>query len=189
MFKRLFFCSVFFLSSCGYHFDKRDDHPTISVSYVEGDQSGFLTGILVKEISSSGLFRYVNKDGDLSLKIKIIDKSNWDIGYRHNRNNEGSLKKTIRPIEGREKVTVEFSVFSQDKILGPFIISADADYDYAEKDTLNDLAFIDKNGNKVTALAYSLGQLETIDSAQSAALIPLYRNLSQKIVDLILAKW
>ncbi len=75
---------------------------------------------------------------------------------------------------------------SSDQIIqGPFIISADTDYDYVDGDSIQDLAFINSEGQSITVLPFSLGQLESIESAQESATKPLYRKLAQKIADTI----
>jgi len=58
-----------------------------------------------------------------------------------------------------------------------------------DQDSLNDLSFIDPANQRTTVLSFSLGQLESIESAKDASLKPLYEKLSKKIVDAILAYW
>ena len=86
--------------------------------------------------------------------------------------------------------TVEvFERKSNKIVLGPFNVISDSDFDYIDAESINDQSFIDSSGNRLTILAYSLGQLEGIESAKEAALIPLYKKLSKKIVDSISAYW
>lgn len=194
MIKSFFLLILFLLTSCGYRFEEKShaNRPTISIAYVSGDQTGLLTHFLVKELSSSGYFQYANNDAELKLSVKILDKSNSVIGYRHDRFNDGSFRKTVMPTEGREKVVVEVSILSSasnNVVLGPYQITTDSDYDFVEKDTLDDLSFVDPLGNRIKVLPFSIGQLEAIESAQTAALTPLYRQVAQKVIDLISAEW
>ncbi|MBI5345584.1 MAG: hypothetical protein HZB76_00340 [Chlamydiae bacterium] len=194
MTKSFFLLALFLLTSCGYRFEEKTqaDRPTISVGYVSGDQTGILTQLLIKELASSGYFQYANHDAELKLNVKILDKSNSVIGYRHDRHNDGSYKKTVMPTEGREKVVVEVSIISSASgsiVLGPYEINTDSDYDFVEKDTLDDLSFVDPLGNRIKVLPFSMGQMESIESAQTAALTPLYRQVAQKVIDLISAEW
>ena len=117
--------------------------------------------------------------------------NNEQIGYRRNRGSDGTIKKSIMPTEGRETAVAEVTLIdnnTQKIVWGPQQIRAEVDNDYVDQDSLNDLSFVNPQGNRVTVLTFSLGQLESIASAQEAALTPLYRTLAQKIIDAILAE-
>jgi hypothetical protein len=51
------------------------------------------------------------------------------------------------------------------------------------------LTFINPAGTLVTVLPFSLGQLESVESAQEAAARPLYSRIAQKVVDAISSEW
>lgn len=69
-------------------------------------------------------------------------------------------------------------------VIGPQTIKAFADYDYVDSNSLQDLSFIDPStGTRVTSIAFSLGQLDSVGSAGEDALHPIYRQLAQKIVE------
>ena len=83
------------------------------------------------------------------------------------------------------------TLYQGSKVLfGPKRIEAIADYDYVDGDCVKDLVLDDTDLSKPipiqqTVLAFSLGQLEPQETALDASCRPLYRKLSQKILDLI----
>lgn len=178
------------LSSCGYHVD--DDEalsafPTISVPYFNGDQSGVLTDIVVKSLSSSGVFNYANRGGAITLEGKIVSDNCENIGYQYDRHPvSGERINRLIPNEGRREVTVEITLIDSRsfKILyGPFIVSAYSDYDFVDSDSLQDASFINSMGTRESVLFFSLGQLDSIDGAKSASLDPIYHRLATKITE------
>lgn len=187
-----FFLCLF--SSCGYQGGFGSQGSVLTVPYIEGDANGFFTSALIREINESSSFRYSNHDGDLLLKVVILENGNSQIGYRRDPIVEnGSEQNNIRPSEGRKSLKVQVSLEetnSKEAVWGPHIFSADSDYDYVDQDSFQDLTFNDpQTGSLITVLQFSLGQLEAFENAQDAALTPLYRNLSQKIVDAISSAW
>ena len=185
--KSFFLSLCFLLTSCGYLAGKGDISSPISmnVPYVKGDKDGMLTAELICNVSSTGCFSY-EKTSHRILRVDITDLGNEQIGYRRDRHRDGSIKKNVKATEGREKIAVNVSIYDENKgevIWGPFSFQSDVDYDYVDQDSLQDLSFIDSGGNRQTVLAFSLGQLESIESAKDAALLPLYRSLAKKIAE------
>lgn len=166
----------------------------ISIPYIEGDKHGIFTSELIRGINQATSLRYSNTDGDVLLKVAIVEVGNEQIGYRRDSmEDNGEFKEYLRAVEGRRIMKVKASLvdpMSCKEVWGPYEFSSDGDYDYVNEDSLQDLAFIDPTtGLLTTVLQFSLGQLEPIDNAQDAAMNPLYRKLSQKIVDAISAGW
>lgn len=193
---------LLFSLSCGYQFGQGSlpsKYQTISVPYVEGDISGELTAILIKQISRSGSFRYVSDNGDLILYVTLCDCSEENIGFsydtkknkddKHRRkdgkkDNSGCNKRdfnhSIIPIESRATIIAEVTVVdcsSGCTVLGPakLIASVDFDHDYYY------------SPNKINV--FSLGQLTDVDEARDAVLTPLYRALAEKITEYIIHSW
>lgn len=177
---------ILICSSCGYRWANHEES-TLSLPYIQGDRYGIFTSMLIRQINESSKLRYNNFDGDYLLKVCIVEISHDQIGYRRDFLEEnGILQDNIRPTEERKNMKVEIQVLktdTQEVVLGPAIIAAYADYDYLDQDALQDLAFFDPATGPTTVLQFSLGQLETIESAQEASLIPLFQLLSQKIVN------
>lgn len=169
--------------SCSYHFghgNLSERYSTISIPYAEGDLKGDLTAEVVRKLSSTGAFSYVNQGGDLTLKIKVMDLSEENIGFRYDRKKSGKLKKSIIPTETRVNALAEVSLIESGTgrtIKGPVMITANAEFDhtyYTTRDKIN---------------VFSLGQLSDIDAARDAAMIPLNRALAENIVDFVVNSW
>lgn len=164
----------------------------ISVPYIQDDLAGHFTEALIKQVSYSPNLVYKYSNSDYVLCVKIIDSSTSQIGYKYDRDNENVRRKNLRATEGRQKVTAQVEIIDQNTNatkFGPFDVSATSEFDYVDPDSLNDLSFIDPTGRRNTVLAFSLGQLESIENAKEAALKPLYERLAKKIVDAISAYW
>lgn len=168
------------LTSCHYQFGRGDlsqNYSTISVPYIAGDQQGELTTELIKKISTSGAFRYVQCGGDLTLKIKLVDFNEENINFRYDRKKSGHLKKSIIPIETRVKGIAEVSLIESGSgkvIRGPTRVTASVEFDhtyYATWDEIN---------------VFSLGQLNDIEGARDAVMQPLNRALAEHIVDYLI---
>lgn len=182
---------LFLLSACGYRFDGAEPI-AVSVPYVIGDQEGQFTDALASAVSHSGYFRYCDGTGDWILKAKIKGSSNDRIGYRYDRNpKSGELRDNVIGTENRRSLTVEVSVINActgQPVIDSQTIKAYSDYDYVDSNSLQDLSFIDPaTGNRVTSIAFSLGQLDSVGQAGEEALHPIYQRLAQKIVDGMIA--
>lgn len=179
------------LSACGYRFDTSAPI-TVSIPYVVGDNEGAMTNALISALSNSSNFRYTTGKGDWILKAKITGSIHDRIGYRYDRDpKSGKLRDNVIGIENRRAITLEVSVIdanSEHQILGPQILQATADYDYVDPNSLQDLSFIDPStGSRLTSIAFSLGQLDSVGSAGEDVMYPIYQKLAQKIVEGMIA--
>lgn len=179
----LFFAGWLSLTGCQYQFglgELSQRYATISIPYAEGDLKGDLTAEVIKNISSSGAFSYVNQGGELRLKIKVIDSNEENIGFRYDRHKDGKLKKNIVPTETRVSAIAEVTLIdaATGKIVrGPDRITAYAEFDHTYYTTRNEINI------------FSLGQLNDIDVARDAAKTPLNRALAEQIVDYVINSW
>ncbi len=187
-------CSILLLlillSGCSYHWTPNfvgGDRPTLSVPFVDEDADGMLTAQLIAAISTSGIADVKSIGGHYTLQVVILNEETEKIGFRIDQQKvDGSLRKDLFASEARRSITAEVSLLQGGEVVkGPFKISADAEYDYVDGDAIQDLTFVDSQGTLRTVLPFSLGQLEPSESAAKAASTPLYRKLSQKIVDVI----
>lgn len=183
---------AFCFAGCGYrwHPDFPDNQkPTLVIPYAIGDDDGILTSEVIRTLTASGIANVHSREGDYLLKIAILNTDNQTVGYRYDKQKvSGEIKKNIVACEGRRSLTAEVTLYkgSSDTIVeGPYKITADTDYDYVDGDSIQDLAFINSEGVRTIVLPFSLGQLESIESAQEAAGKPLYEKLAQKIADTI----
>ncbi len=180
------------IQSCGYHFKSSGDVPSVNVQVVQSDEKGLLTNQLIREISEDGNIVYDPSSCQFILAAEITSLDNHNIGYRRDRNGDGTLRKNVRATEGREKISVKVQILdahTRTCVYGPVTIEEDVDYDYVDDDSIDDLSFIDDQGSRQTVLSFSLGQLESKASAQAAALTPLYRKVARRIVKTMVHEW
>lgn len=182
------------LVSCGYRWQPEQvSRPTVTVPYVVGDEEGLLTAEIIHSLSQSGLVDVLHRGGDYRLQISIVSSGNETTGFRRDPQKvDGKVRKNLLAVEGRRNLTVEAILYlgGSDQIAyGPYLLTSSADYDYVDGDSVQDLTFTNPAGELVTVLPFSLGQLESTESAQEAAAKPLYTRLAQKIVDALSSTW
>ncbi len=186
------------LTSCGYR-GGQGEAPwlgsTISVPYVEGDTDGQITASLIRQIQSSGLFRYVDRNGCHLLKVKVVECRDENTGFRYDQvaantgddgddvpgqeSNQG-LTNTLIPIESRKWILVQVEVFAEgcgEPIAGPVCISAFVDYDHGYHLLSNQLN------------VFSIGQLTDISVAGEVVARPLSEAVARSVVDYLLNAW
>ncbi|MGD2169076.1 MAG: LPS assembly lipoprotein LptE [Chlamydiota bacterium] len=174
-------------TSCGYQFIQTPGK-SVSLSFVENDEYGLFTTTLIEKIGASGLYVYKNNNADYLLDVKLTGVSHEVIGYRKDLEKDFTKRENIIADEGRLNLiaTVELiDLKNNETVLGPFNVSSSQDYDYVDENSLQDLTFINSNGIRQTVLSFSLGQLESEESARSAAFRPAFHKLAEKIVDVI----
>lgn len=168
---------------CGYHFGTSghsEVYHTISIPFIEGDEDGTFTSTLIEQLVQSGHYTYVSEGGALTLKVKLIDFNDENIGFRYDRKKDGRRRKAIIPTEARLTSSAEVTLVescSGTPLIGPVIINASIDFDhnyYLGRGEVN---------------VFSLGQLNDYDIAYEDAYKPLGRALAQKVVDLVNDSW
>lgn len=168
---------------CGYQLGLGElsrDYSTVSIPYIEGDWDGEFTAILIHQMSRSGALKYTDCVGDLQLLVRVIDQWEDDISFRYDRTGHGRFRRYVVPDETRMTMTVEVTLIetaSDRIILGPARLMGIAEFDH------------DYYSSRGGVNVFSLGQLTDIEEAEDAAMIPLFRNLSQKIVDFVKDSW
>lgn len=181
------------LAGCGYRWQpespfERGCH-TIAVPYVAGDADGSFTGEIVRALAVSGVGEVRQWEADYRLQVSIASAQGQTIGYRRDRQQiSGESQKNLLASERRKTMIVEATLYESqsDKIAcGPFRIEGYADFDYVDGDSIQDLVFIGPNGVSQVVLPFSLGQLESSEAAEEAAMRPLYAQIAKKIVDAI----
>jgi len=182
--------ALLLLSGCGYHFQGPSDGPTtISIPYVEGDVNGQLTDQLVRAFSTSGDFKYAYVEGRLTLRVNLIDRHAEPIGWRYEKEKDGSIEDELIAVEGRRFLSAEVQLIdsaTEEVLYGPEIITATLDYDYFEPDVIQDLSFVNSFGVRQSSVQFSLGQLDSSEAAYDDVFYPLAQKLSKKIVDRII---
>jgi hypothetical protein len=184
--RRLLFPSLLALSltGCGYH-AASDDKTTISIPYVEGDAQGQLTAEIIRQIHNSDMYDFVKQDGDLILKVTIVGDKNDIVGFQYDlTTKKGKIERNLMAEENRRTLTAQVVLTraaTEEVVMGPLNIIATTDYDYIDVNSLKEVSFINPQGKREKTVNFSLGQLDSIEGAQDAALTPVYRQLAQKI--------
>jgi hypothetical protein len=111
------------------------------------------------------------------------------IGYRRDRQQiSGESQKNLVASERRKTMAVQVALYESESgkvVSGPFRIEGYADFDYVDGDSIQDLVFIAPNGVRQVVLPFSLGQLESSEAAEEAAMRPLHVQIAKKIIDSI----
>ncbi len=178
------------LCGCGYHSEGGEDKGkvvTVSVPYIKGDGEGLLNSELVKALSASGMFDYVQNGGELILEAAIVADGDERIGYRYDRNpTTGKRRKNIVGTENRRAMSAQVSLidaYSHEVLVGPQVIRSTSDYDYVDSNSIRDLTFTTPQGVPERVLDFSLGQLDSVEGAHDDTNEVVYRLLAQRIVD------
>lgn len=175
--------STLFLSGCGYQMGQgglQYEYSTFSMEYADGDQEGYLTSEIIREISSCGGLRYVNCNGDLILRVQIENLFDEPIGYRFDRDKFGQPNERLITTEGRLTSVAIVTVTDRCKgcvVAGPVRIVAKIDFDH-DYNTTDD---------KIPTL--SLGQLDDIEVARDTAVNVVDRELAGKIARYLYSIW
>lgn len=191
----IFFVSI--LVGCGYRWQSEHSYfelpPTISVPYVSGDADGSLTAEIIRAITISGTGEVRQWKAQYRLDASIAAAEGQTIGYRRDRQQiSGESQKNLVASERRKTLAVIASLYESESgkiVCGPFRIEGYADFDYVDGDSIQDLVFIGPNGVRQVVLPFSLGQLESSEAAEEAAIRPLNVQIAKKIVDAIFSAW
>ena len=171
-------------TSCGYRLGDCSSlthaYETITIPYACGDRDGLFTAALINEVATSGLWEYRQCGGALVLKGTLECLTHENIGFEYDTNDQGEQTKLIVPNEGRLYATFRFTIVEGHSgriLLGPSCVQTWVDYDFDPLSTTDAIA------------PFSLGQFAMIDEAQDVARLPLYRELSRKVVDFLACAW
>lgn len=170
------------LTGCGYRLGSGvlSTYQTIDIPYITGDLSGLYTAALIREVSHTSPFQYVNSGGELTLRVCLVGFRDENIGFRYDIEKSGALANWLVPTETRLWAAAEITVIACDSntiLLGPVRVETSVDFDHEY--------YLSQNGVNV----FSLGQLTDIREAREAAQTPLSQALAQKITDYISHVW
>ena len=171
------------LNSCGYRWGNSclgSQCRSLTLCYIGGDQEGFLTSALVRELSSNGSFYYKRSGGELLLKVEILNVADAPVGYRFDRDRNEEVNQRIITAEGRLQIVARVSLRDCRNaccLISPTRVTAFVDYDHD----------YNSSGNRVPA--FSLGQLDDAEVARDVALLALGDKLAREIVDFISIAW
>lgn len=206
--------SLIVLSSCGYYAGQGDitsGYSTISIPYIEGDEYGDFTAALAKEIAVTGPLRYSRCNGDLTLKVSVIDYDYENVGFRYDRkkdkhkdkdqiSGQSSHVSSESFISSESKDDIEEIRLSHSVIPTETRVEAIAEVTLIESNSgcvllgpVQIRAFMDFDHDYYYSWngvnESSLGQLTDYDAAVDGSFKPLYAILAHKIADYIYDAW
>lgn len=177
------------LVSCSYKspYSLHSTSQSLSVPYIQQDLTGTLTGLIVEEIAKTNLYPISTKSGDLQLIVDHLETEDRDIGFRYADDPKKDNSKRLLVSERRLvlHVTVTLKERKTNKvILGPTRISTAFAYDF-DPDISDDRITVLPSRAEPT-IRFSLGQLESAQSAQTIAFTQGYRLLAKRIAEYII---
>ncbi len=189
--KIVFLTLLLLLSSCGYRArggtGESAGMALVSIPLIREDEDGVLRNALARAISETGRYRYTSESAPYELLIKFENNYTDTIGYEWDVNAAtGGEVKRLYPDEGRKTVAVLVTLQdskTKERVLEPFTVSVQANYDFVNPVALKDIEFQDFMGRMQTTLQYSLGQLDSEEGARSEVTKPLFQDLANKIAE------
>lgn len=178
-------------SSCGYKlsYSQGEPYKRYSVMYQGCFEDPSLTYAIVKNLSENSRWLFDKNSPEYLLVIEQIDQQSAPIGYKYDIKEKTQMPiNRLIPIEGRKNVKIFCNLLKNNEeksSIKKFSIEAASDYDFVNFDNFRDLSFIDKQGVPQTVLQYSLGQLDSSDGAQAAAIKASYLKIGRKISDIL----
>lgn len=175
-----------FLASCQYHVVNQSDVASISIPFIINDKDGLLTNLLSEELAVAGIGEFRSRDSRYELQVHLNPDALERVGFRYDRQPDGTLKQNIIGTETRKTVSATVELYDhlyEKTVFGPKTFTASSDFDYVDSDNIADMSFIAPSGQRTLVFEYSLGQLNTIEGAQDSASGSIYRMLSKKIID------
>ncbi len=183
---------VLLLSGCGYRAQGTCDNTGmafVAIPLIPEDDDGVLRNALARAISETGRYRYSSESATYELLIKFENNYTDTIGYEWDVNAAtGAEVKRLYPDEGRKTVVVLVTLQdskTKEKVLEPFKVSVQANYDFVNPVALKDIEFRDFMGREQTTLQYSLGQLDSEEGARSEVSGPLFQDLANRIAEIL----
>lgn len=172
----LFLFSFLCLAGCGYKLiDGNTPRYTVTVPFIEKDNSGELTRSLIRELSQSVNF-CPSRQGRYTLEVIFLETKDENVGFRYDQNSTGKLINTVIPAETRSSLLVQVTLvdnYCNCDYFGPVRVSAGVTYDhdwYTSHGAVN---------------VFSMGQVTDYFDAKDSVYPALSRKLAKKIVDLL----
>jgi len=177
------------LSSCGYqgvYSLGKDDLIPVSIPLIYADDNGILRENLAHAISNTGRYFYKSSNARYQLVVKILNDKTEKVSYIWDQDPiSGEILNRLYPSEGRRliKALVSFKDTELDKcVVEPFEVSTFVDFDFVNPTVLKNIQFQDVFGETQSVLQYSLGQLDSEEGAKSESYYPIYKELTEKII-------
>lgn len=159
----------------------------VAVELIKNDDRGLLRNALAARLSESRKFAYTSSASSRAkLVVEIKKDSCENIG-------QGPLvdPKTKKmgnkfvPMEANRTLFAKVSVVDRESgknLFEPFTVSATVDFDFIDPTNISAVRYYNPDGRETTTLQYSMGQLDSKESALGETSASIYDQLSKKIV-------
>lgn len=173
---------IIFLAGCGYHHYPISSQYRFDIPFIKGDKDGQLTASVIEALSKSPFLRYDPAQPQIHITANIDSVEAEQIGYQYRmKDNDSEVQDRLVPNEGRRSIMVTFHVkMPESKEPYKIAVEGTSDYDFVDPDSFKALAFNAPNGELVTVLAFSLGQLDSEEGAKLASFAPCYGQIAAK---------
>ncbi len=186
---RLLLASTLLLvTSCGYApLAKRYDpmHATCVVHGSDG-MDGRLLPTLQRVFLEYDVYTATDMP-EYTIHIELGSDDIEQIGFQYDVNprTQAQVNRLV-PNEERRRVTADVWVERNGAVvLDRQTVQASAQYDFVDPDSDRDVVFTDVNGQQVTTLDFSLGQLDAQEGARFVSDDVVTKNLARQIAELI----
>lgn len=158
----------------------------MSIPVIKKDPNGILRNALAREISFNKSLYYKTEKAKYNLNVSIEEDKDSIICFMWDRNPKTNKGLNVfYNTEGMKEVVAKIELVdanTKDVVIGPVFLRQRSIYDFVNPTVAETLSFEGIAGNEISALQYSLGQLDSEEGAKEATYIPTYQNLAKKIV-------
>lgn len=181
---------ILFFVSCGYRstLSSNTRNYKIYVDKVPGDIDGLFRRELMNQVCKSPGFELsYEKTGALILTFDGWKFSSEDLGYQFDRTPiTAELINRLVPSEGMWRLGGTIHLEKNGRsVIDPIDFECLQNFDFVDSDSLDDLAFINSDGQLVSGLQFSLGQLDARQGAMEGSQKPLIKRFAQKVLTLL----
>lgn len=159
----------------------------VAVELIKNDDRGLLRNALAARLSESRKFAYTSSaTSRAKLVVDITKDSAENVGQGVIRDPKTkAMGDKFIPTEANRTLFAKVSVVDRDNgkdLIEPFVVSASVDFDFVEPTSVNAVRHYRANGDETTLLQYSMGQLDSRESALGESASSIYDQLSKKII-------
>jgi len=177
------FCAFLLSSGCG--FTPLRAIPAIHVPYITKDTSGVFTQALCQEVALHG--GTVSEDARYTLKAKLFLVSKNITAYQYTQSLDSEeYGNRLGPVQATKKVVVEIELYDNKKkkiVIPATLLQVEQRYDFSNANSQRDIAEPISLTEATPILELSLGRLDSMSGADSAAEDSIAVAVAKKILN------
>lgn len=182
------------LSSCRYKSAGlklgNDSIVEMTIPVIKKDPNGALRNALARQIASNRSLYYKTSKAKYELRVSVVEDKDSVICYMWDRNPSNNERLDVfYNTEGKKEVIAKTELVnakSGEVVVGPYYLNASVIFDFVNPTVASTLSFQEPIGTEVSALQYSLGQLDSEEGAKEEAYNPAFNLLAEKIVSALI---